>query len=324
VAAIAAAFAVQATSSVAHADPMSEAKDLFAHGRELRLAGDCGNAADLFRKAYQLFPAGLGSLRNLAECEESLAHFVSAKHAWSELLRAVHATDETKYAGWEGDADAAVARLAPKVAALAIDLDVVSPRGDRLKAANVDVLVDGEKLAPALVGTPIERDPGHHVARVTGTGVEGQPEGSVELAAGESKRVTLRVVVQGQGASAGGAPTVRAAVGPAHDEDSARTRAFGFGALGVSAASLVGAAVAFGIRQSALDTLNGQCPRHVQCDPSLQSTVDRGSSAQSAAIVLGVVSGIALASGVVMLILAPRRAHAAPVVGSGTSLAWSF
>ena len=54
------------------ADAESDAKDLFARGRELRNKGDCANASPLFYKAWRIFPSGLGNLRNYAECEEQL------------------------------------------------------------------------------------------------------------------------------------------------------------------------------------------------------------------------------------------------------------
>ncbi|HEY8089995.1 MAG TPA: hypothetical protein VIF09_19170, partial [Polyangiaceae bacterium] len=49
--------------AVALADPVADAKDLFTRGRELRTRGDCTGALPLFRKAYELYPAGLGSER---------------------------------------------------------------------------------------------------------------------------------------------------------------------------------------------------------------------------------------------------------------------
>jgi hypothetical protein len=62
----------------AWADPPAEAKELFAHGRESRLRGDCAGAIPLFQKAADVYPAGLGSLRNIAECEETLGRYAAA------------------------------------------------------------------------------------------------------------------------------------------------------------------------------------------------------------------------------------------------------
>ena len=98
------ALACQALPRVARADAVSDAKDLFTRGRELRTQGDCRNAVGVFRKAYELYPEGLGSLRNLAECEESLGHFASSRRAWLDLSRALLTFPDRKYDGWDKDA----------------------------------------------------------------------------------------------------------------------------------------------------------------------------------------------------------------------------
>ena len=86
---------------------------LFARGRELRLRGDCASAVPLFRRAFDLYPTGLGSLRNFAECEESLGHRASAREAWLDLGRALLANRDPKYSGWALDAEQEADRLRP-------------------------------------------------------------------------------------------------------------------------------------------------------------------------------------------------------------------
>jgi hypothetical protein len=70
------------------ADPLA-AKDLFAQARWRRLQAQCARSLPLFRRANDMYPAGLGSLRNIAECEEELGHFASARRAWLDLQRAL-------------------------------------------------------------------------------------------------------------------------------------------------------------------------------------------------------------------------------------------
>jgi hypothetical protein len=78
-----------------YADADADAQDLFVRARDLRAKNDCAGAVPLFRKANDLAPARLGSLRNVAECEETLGHFASARRAWLELGRGLLVTKET-------------------------------------------------------------------------------------------------------------------------------------------------------------------------------------------------------------------------------------
>jgi hypothetical protein len=288
---------------------MADAKDLFTRGRELRTQGDCANAAGLFRKAYDLYPAALGSLRNLAECEETLGRYASARRAWIDLKRALLTNADRRYEGWGQDAEQAAGRLAPFLATLTVDVSVVSPAGATLPTDRVDVTLDGERLAPAQIGTLLERDPGRHVVRVSGEHV-GQPqERIVELSSGNAKRVALRVVF-GDGTPPDVAPSTSAAslpnerASPAQEADqsaSATRRTWGWIATGVGAGAIVGAGVSFAVRQSALADLDGRCASHQQCDPTLASTVARGQTASTLVTVLGAVGAVGLVGGIVLL-----------------------
>jgi hypothetical protein len=97
----------------ARADGLADAQDLFVRARDLRLRGDCASAVPLFRRASEVYPAGLGSLRNLAECEESLGHLAPARRAWLDLGHALLSNHDPKYSGWALDAEQAAERLRP-------------------------------------------------------------------------------------------------------------------------------------------------------------------------------------------------------------------
>jgi hypothetical protein len=333
-AAVVAAMACTLVPCVAHADPVSDAKDLFTRGRELRTQGDCANAVGVFRKAYALYPEGLGSLRNLAECEESLGHFASSRRAWLDLSRALLTFPDRKYDGWDKDATDAAARLAPKLATLTIDLNVVGPGGEGASAPGVDVTLDGEKLASSLVGTPLERDPGVHVVRVTGDHVREPAQRAVELASGEVKRIALRVVVTPDKPSEPEVPVATplpATLPPSRDDDAERARAtkrtLGWAAIGVGAAGLLGAGISLGIRQSAYGTLQNKCPSHAGCDTSLQSTVNEGHAASTAFDVLGILGLVGAGTGITLLATSGHAQQARLVVTptlGGASAAWTF
>ena len=132
---------------VVQADPV-DAKNLFAQARGLRLQGQCASALPLFRRAYDVYPAGLGSLRNIAECEEELGHFASARRAWLDLQRTLSTNAEAKYEDWDQDAALAAARLASKVATLTIEVHAVTESGKPAQATGIHVSVNGEAFHP--------------------------------------------------------------------------------------------------------------------------------------------------------------------------------
>lgn len=288
----------------AHADPESDAKDLFDRGREMRQSGDCASAVPLFHKAYEIYPSGLGNIRNAAECEEQLGRWASARRSWLELKRATMFAHDAKYEGWSADADTAAKRLAPRVSHLRVDVDT-SGASD----AGLEVTVAGEKLPRELVGTVLDRDPGRYVVRARLGDREAQA--NVELTTGESR--TVRLTFPPVSSAGGGAPTVSVSSSNAH-HGSAWTPA-GVVTLSVGLAALAGMGVAIGVRQDALATLSTQCPNYQTgpCPASLRSVVDRGSTASTLATALAIGGGVAAGAGVLFLILGATSQHEGPV-----------
>jgi hypothetical protein len=308
-------------SPVARADDTPDARDLFEQARGLRLQGQCASALPVFRRAYGVYPAGLGSLRNIAECEEELGHFSSARRAWLDLQRAVRTNDQTKYEGWEQDATLAAGRLAPKVATLTIEVQAITESGKPAQASGIQVSVDGEALPPNAVGRPLDRDPGQCVVRIVGGAPGVEQQRVVDLAAGQEKQVVLRVVVPGTADRATPSlttPPIATWI-----------------AMGVGAASLAGAGIAAIERQSALDDLNAECHSTTDCraaqnNPMVTAKVrgieDRGHAATTWVNVLTVVGIVGLSTGVVLYVTARSRPSRAGLLLSpgGISLVGSY
>jgi hypothetical protein len=329
--------------AVARADAAADAKDLFARGRDLRAHGDCANAIVPFRKAYELYPSGLGSLRNLAECEEQVGQFASSRRAWLDLKRALVTEDAHKYDGWSQDADQAAARLAPKLATITIDVNAVGPDGSASDPKAIEVTLDGEAVPLTLLGSPLERDPGRHVVRAAGARVHDPQQKAVDVRAGGVQRVALRVVVTPEKAdpndavalpapAGAGAPAGGTAGGTAGDDAAERGRAMrrtlGWVAVGVGGASLVGAAIALAVRQSALADVNAQCPGYSGCPASLQGDQSKGQTAAVLFDVLGPLGLVATGAGVALVLTSgepPQRAGwtVTPRLGGATAT-WRF
>jgi hypothetical protein len=272
----------------AHADPASDAKDLFDRARDLRKGGDCAGALGLFHKAYEIYPSALGPLRNAAECEEATGKWASARRTWMELKRAVMLTKNENYAGWDNDADAAGKRLATRVSHLTIDVST----GGR-DASALDVTVNGEALERTLVGTQLDRDPGKYVVRAR-LGSGEPAEQTVDLVTGESHTVRLVVAPPGQ-------PLPPQ---PKQEEGSSAWAPVGGVTLSLGLGALAGMGVAIGVRQDALNSLGAQCDyAHVTCSPSLQPTVSRGQTASAVATALAVGGGIVTGLGALILVI---------------------
>ncbi len=300
---------------LARAEAESDAKDLFARGREQRAQGNCAGALMDFKKAVAIFPSGLGSVRNIAECEEQLGHFATSRRTWLDLKRALLTTRDRKYDGWDVEADAAAARLAPKVAKLTIDVVVAGPEGESraTQASGVEVLVNGEALPASLVGTPLDRDPGSYRIRVARPG--GAPvEQTLALVAGEDRRVKLRVEI----------PARATSEKPSTEDPNGSRRLAGWITLAVGGAALVGTTVAFAVRQSAAADLESGCPNHEACDPALQSTVDRGKTAATLTNVFGAIGVLGVGAGIALILTSPPPQSTGlvvrPMVGSVNGL----
>lgn len=294
------ACVVLTTAGTASADPESEAKDLFQRGRDLRQAGDCGGAVPLFHKAWKIFPSGLGSARNVAECEEQLGHFASSRRAWLDIKRALLTMKEDpKYAGWDKDAEDAAKRLQPKVAVVFVDVIVKSPKGEgpATESSGVEILINGENLGPNLVGTPLERDPGSYKVRVQAPHAEAVTQ-EVALSAGDSKRLTLRIV-----------QTPPEQAGPTKMIDTGGgKRTAGWVMIGVGGAALVGGFITLALRGGALSDLESACGRPiddgVQCEGTspAKNASDNGKTFSTLTSVLLPVGGVMAAAGIGLVV----------------------
>jgi hypothetical protein len=300
--ALAASVALAAT---ARADPPAQASDLFAQGRKLRLQGECPAAEAVFRRALEVYPTGLGSLRNIAECEEATGRYASARKTWLDLKRALSDNASPRYDGWQQDAEAAADRLRAKVSILFVDISGAGAPG--AVTGPVEITVNGESIDPSRVGAPIESDPGHYLVRVIGAGGH-MLEQHVDLAAGQSAHLSFEMPTNER------APAVSPPVPTAAHWN---PRIAGWVAVGIGGASLVGAGVSFAFYLSAHNTLERECPHYETepCDPSLRSEVSQGRTASvlvnvlTTAGVVGVVGGAALVA-----VLSPHSSSTALVV----------
>ncbi|WP_437676484.1 tetratricopeptide repeat protein [Sorangium sp. So ce131] len=273
-----------------------DAKTLFARGRELRSAGQCEPAILAFRRALEVYPEGLGALRNIAECEEALGLYASARRDWWDLRRAALQSTEAKYAGWSEDAEGRFRALGDKVATLTLEV-----RGAE-RTPNVRVALDGKPIDPRLLGVELERDLGPHTVELFYGGAAPLTE-RVDLTPGARRVVTLTVPAP-PGPRA--APDAPAPLGSS--SSSSGYRVAGYVALGVGGASAIATVVAAAVRASALSAVEDGCTRAggtYVCPPELADEHRTGSTASTLASVFAGVGIVGLGAGVTLLLLSP-------------------
>jgi hypothetical protein len=114
------------------------------------------------------------------------------------------------------------------------------------------------------------------------------------------------------------------------EEGTSTKRTVAWIAIGVGAASLVGAGVSLGVRQSALSDAQNACGNTslTNCPSSVHDDVSRGQTASTLFTVLGIVGAVGLTTGIVLL--ATSHGHSqqsrliiTPTLG-GASAAWRF
>lgn len=296
----------------------ADAKTLFAEGRRLREAGKCAEAIDAFRRALEAWPEGIGSLRNIAQCEEELGRYASARRSWWDLRREALKSDEPKYDDWEHDAEAAHKRLEPLVPMLTVKLEGAAP-------SQVRVLVDGETLEEELVGVALERDVGEHRIEVWHQGKVIAKE-RILLDARQREVITLSVTLP-----ASAEPKPNGKPGPAHpnpqpnprnprkgdsgDTDGLLVAGIAFASVGVL--SGVGAIIAGVIRGQAITDLEEGCIVYpTNCPPQMIDTLDRGRTATDLVNVFAVIGAVSAAAGVGLIVAGVATDEEEPTRGA--------
>jgi hypothetical protein len=299
---------VASLASLASPARADDSETFFAQGRTLRAQHKCAEAIVAFRRALDVKPQGLGSLRNVAECEEEIGEFASARGDWWSLRRAVLQSNEPKYEGWDKDAEKAYARLEPKVAHLTVKLTGFAP--DRAR-----VQIDGKPLDPRLVGVELERDLGLHTVEAVYGGAAPVTE-KRSLGVGAHEVVTLNIPEPKAGDAPLGPP---AGPGPAPATGGNKAmRAAGIAALTVGGLSVVGAVVSAAVRGAALSSFTCAGPSYTLCGPMTSDALSTVSRGQTASLLVNVFSVLAVA-GVgagIPLVVVGSRSGAAP---SGSS-----
>jgi hypothetical protein len=279
---------VLAGAATAAAQPNAAAAEaLFRAGRDASQRGDVQTACTKYRESYRLDPA-LGTLLNIAVCEETLGELASAWQHYQELIHSLPQNDERVVIAREH-----LATLDPRLPRVTLR---------KLEGAPEDthVWLAGTDLGAAAFDTPLPMDAGSYTFEARADGRQPQTF-ALTLALGD--RVELGVA---PGAalpqpavvalsSAAHAPSPNTAQ-PGADRPRALStqRVVAYGLLGGAAVSFV----AFGVTGAlALDrklTADDHCDEQNRCDPDGIAAVDSGKTLYPLMLIS---AGVALAAG---------------------------
>jgi hypothetical protein len=288
---------VNARTTHAQNRDAAAAEVLFRKAKEAVKTGDYKTACPLFYESQRLDP-GIGTILNLANCEEKLGNFATALGRYQEARGLMAGGDDRI-----GYAEAQVAALVPRAPMVTIRLRGTVPAG-------LEIQRDEVVLSKAALNYALPVDPGSHVYLVRAPGlIERKYE--VTLREGESRQLDIDVSEL--------APIIATPVAvdqkdtPAGPPTSGRGNQIAGVTLGsIGALSLATGTVTGLMAISDFNTYKRECPTLAQC-----STLGR--DAQRRGRVLAVISPVTLGVGVVGLGLAAYFLFFGPKEGKRAS-----
>jgi serine/threonine-protein kinase len=220
--------------------------------------------------------------------------------AWAEWRQAAALAKQAKD-DREGFAQGRAAALEPKLARLTIQVEPGEPAGFTVKR-------DGEPVEPGLFGSAIPVDPGAHTIEASGPGAKTWTQ---EVKVG-ADAATLTVAVPklvGGAAPPPPPPPPPPPSSPGAEPVGRTTRIVG---LTIGAVGVVVAGVGFAIGASAKSEYDGaikSCTTTFHCPPDPGAKVNDAFGKANLATALVVAGGVAVAAGVVIYLVAPKRAQ---------------
>lgn len=287
-----------------------EAVELFNQGREAIARGDYNLACSKF-EASNALDKRVGTMLNLALCEEKRTRLVRALETWNEAAELAKRLGDER----EKDANEHAAALAPRVPQLTVVLPADAPEGTKVR---IEALTFSAQLLSAdELTAPIPVDPGKvSLVMITPDGTRVPKE--VTLAEGAKETVTFDSIPEG---GVGPAP------GNGDGSGNGDTGASGGGdstlmiaGIVVGVIGLAGVGVSLGLGAAAsskhdesMDPARGndvcrdvQLPgggSELQCSPGALELNESARSLATGSTVAMVIGGVALAAGVTLIIV---------------------
>jgi hypothetical protein len=332
------ALCITLAASSAHAQALSDgdkaaARQLTIDGHAALERKEWAVAADLYARADKLFHAPTVTL-GLARSQVGLGKLVSAQELYNRLIHEPLPPNPSEaFTRALEDGHAELTALALRIPSLIII--VKGTDGPK-------VTLDGVDVQAALLGIKRPVDPGKHTVHAIGR--RSQPKDvDVTLAEGKVETVTLELVALPDGApdspgfGPGGAPppglggpvpagpvAVDAPAPDAQGGGSSVRKPVGIAFVAAGGAGLLIGAITGGLAASKRSSLVQQCPSgHCSStlEPTLQPQVNTLDTMATASTIGFVAGGIFAATGVILLVTAPKSTPTTtgvvPLIGPG-------
>jgi len=323
---VSSAFLVAATliTASARADEAADtaaARVLGGDGVNLADAGDCQQAIEKLRRAEELHPAPTTAGR-LGECEINVGHLVAGTERLQRLLREpLTPSSPPPFVEAAARARRVLERALPRIATMRVSVRV--PAGTK-----PHLIVDGERVAEALLDADMPADPGHHTLLATAKGFFAKTQ-EVTLTEGEKSTVTIELAPDpsARAAALHEIETARhapaGAASPATPDDSNH----GIGAASIASFAVGGVGLATGIIAGLIvahdsGDLSKSCTATHVCPADKQSELSSAKTWATISTVGFGVAGAGAGAGLLFLMLGNHHESAAaaeakvrPVVG---------
>jgi hypothetical protein len=267
---------------------------LFDEGVKLMEEKHYSEACQRFSASQKLDP-GAGTLLNLGTCYEKNGQTASA---WATFVEATSVAEKAGHADWAGRARERATALEPRLARVTV---VVPPE------AAVDGLVverDSLRVDAGSFGAAIPVDPGQYTFSAKVPGKKGWST-TVKVEAGERATVTIPELEN----EPRPASTPVAAPAPQSFWSGARVAGVAVGSAGV-VAIVVGAILGLRAKSDYDNARTSDCPNGgTRCTPAGISLGQDATSLATASTITFVVGGLAVATGVTLLIVGRPHSH---------------
>ncbi|HXS16168.1 MAG TPA: hypothetical protein VN764_03215 [Polyangiaceae bacterium] len=259
------------------------AEMLFQKGRDAMAESDFDAACQFFIESLAL-DAAVGTVMNLAVCEEERGRYTASWERWHQALRLLSPDDDRVIF-----ADQKLDAVAQKLAYLTVRLPPGAPQG-------LTVRRDGIPLGSGSLGEELPADPGDHVVTVESPNYETRTF-SISLESGDHETL---VVMQGNQKKK---PRAKS-----NDNVQAR-RVGGYAALGVGAGGAILAVVSAVLLPAQDQKVEDNCPNK-QCNETGDKAVAEARTLLALNTAGIVVAGVGAVTGTVLLLTLPKKPSA--------------